>query len=129
MLHEISGKYTRRFGNNCVSLKTRIQKCKYNFAFISVSLTLLIIGRDICLIAYTMHKRYETLEPPKTFLRYWDPNRSTVNITPTMISKVRTVSKCCSTLFVNLLMATHVRFRDIKVVLILSPINCCRSYI
>ncbi|KAJ3260779.1 hypothetical protein HK103_007342 [Boothiomyces macroporosus] len=50
----------------------------------------LIIGRDVFLMLRTFYKRYESLEPPKTWQRYWDVNTSTAEIKPTAISKVNT---------------------------------------
>lgn len=57
--------------------------------FIIVPLTILIIMRDVCLLAAGFIMRYKTLEPPKTIARYFDPSLSTMRIKPTGISKVR----------------------------------------
>ena len=51
-------------------------------------LTLLVVARDASLISYTMWKRYQTLDAPKTWTRYWDPKQATVRVMPTQISKV-----------------------------------------
>ncbi|KAJ3269635.1 hypothetical protein HDV01_001151 [Terramyces sp. JEL0728] len=57
---------------------------------LSLGLGGLIIGRDVFLMLRTFYMRYQSLEPPKTWNRYWDVNTSTAEIKPTAISKLNT---------------------------------------
>lgn len=57
---------------------------------IPVPLTVLIISRDICLVAAGFYIRYLSLPPPRTFLRYFDATLATASVSPTMISKLNT---------------------------------------
>uniref|UniRef100_A0A8C7A484 cardiolipin synthase (CMP-forming) n=1 Tax=Nothoprocta perdicaria TaxID=30464 RepID=A0A8C7A484_NOTPE len=56
---------------------------------IPVSLTSMIILRDVALIAAVFYVRYKTLSPPRTFSRYFNPCYATAQLKPTFISKVR----------------------------------------
>lgn len=59
-------------------------------ASIPTYVAVLIIGRDVGLVAAASIIRYVSLPAPKTFLRYWDFSIVTVEVHPTMISKVNT---------------------------------------
>ncbi|KAL4239180.1 cardiolipin synthase [Mactra antiquata] len=68
---------------------------------IPVPLAVLIIGRDILLIASGFIIRFISLPPPKTIKRYFDVTMPTVNILPTALSKINTalqLSLVCVTL-------------------------------
>uniref|UniRef100_A0A5F8GJ99 Cardiolipin synthase (CMP-forming) n=1 Tax=Monodelphis domestica TaxID=13616 RepID=A0A5F8GJ99_MONDO len=57
---------------------------------IPVSLTYMIISRDIVLIAAVFYVRYRTLPSPRTLARYFNPCYATARLKPTFISKVNT---------------------------------------
>lgn len=50
----------------------------------------LIIGRDVALMIAAIIIRYISLPAPKTFIRYWDFSIVSVEVHPTLISKVNT---------------------------------------
>ncbi|KAJ7224112.1 CDP-alcohol phosphatidyltransferase-domain-containing protein [Mycena pura] len=53
-------------------------------------LTVVILGRDALLSLSAFYIRYTSLEPPKTFARYWDFSLPSAEVHPTFISKVNT---------------------------------------
>ncbi|XP_026315163.1 probable cardiolipin synthase (CMP-forming) [Hyposmocoma kahamanoa] len=53
-------------------------------------LTLLIVGRDVGLVAAAFVIRYMSLPPPRTLSRYFDVTEATAQLAPTFISKVNT---------------------------------------
>lgn len=57
---------------------------------IPVPLTCLVVTRDVLLVSAASYIRYRSLPPPKTLLRYFDPTYATVQLAPTLISKVNT---------------------------------------
>ncbi|XP_064302764.1 cardiolipin synthase (CMP-forming) [Phalacrocorax carbo] len=57
---------------------------------IPVSLTSMIILRDVVLIAAVFYVRYKTLSPPRTLSRYFNPCYATAQLKPTFISKMNT---------------------------------------
>lgn len=57
---------------------------------IPIPLTCLVIARDIVLIIAASYIRYRTLSPPKTLTRYFDPTHATVQLAPTLTSKLNT---------------------------------------
>lgn len=57
---------------------------------IPLSLTLLIVGRDVALVAAAFVIRYMSLPPPRTLSRYFDVTHATVQLAPTTISKFNT---------------------------------------
>ncbi|KAG8443704.1 hypothetical protein GDO86_009033 [Hymenochirus boettgeri] len=57
---------------------------------IPVPLTIMIILRDIVLIAAVFYVRYKTLPPPRTVSRYFNPCYATAHLEPTFISKMNT---------------------------------------
>ncbi|XP_014216298.1 probable cardiolipin synthase (CMP-forming) isoform X2 [Copidosoma floridanum] len=57
---------------------------------IPVWLTCLVIVRDVTLVAAASYIRYRSLPPPKTLTRYFDATHATVQLAPTMISKINT---------------------------------------
>uniref|UniRef100_A0A8C4UL14 Cardiolipin synthase (CMP-forming) n=1 Tax=Falco tinnunculus TaxID=100819 RepID=A0A8C4UL14_FALTI len=57
---------------------------------IPVSLTSMIILRDVALIAAVFYVRYKTLSPPRTLSRYFNPCYATAQLKPTLISKMNT---------------------------------------
>ncbi|XP_028038627.1 probable cardiolipin synthase (CMP-forming) [Bombyx mandarina] len=57
---------------------------------IPISLTLLIVGRDIALVVAGFVIRYISLPPPRTLSRYFDVTHATAQLAPTFISKVNT---------------------------------------
>ena len=54
-------------------------------------LTALILARDLTLISGAFYIRYVTLPPPRTWSRYWDIQRATVQVTPSLLGKLNTV--------------------------------------
>ncbi|KFR10874.1 Cardiolipin synthase, partial [Opisthocomus hoazin] len=60
---------------------------------IPVSLTSMIILRDVVLIAAVFYVRYKTLSPPRTLSRYFNPCYATAQLKPTFVSKVRVVTR------------------------------------
>ncbi|XP_075420097.1 cardiolipin synthase (CMP-forming) [Tenrec ecaudatus] len=57
---------------------------------IPVSLTYMIISRDMLLIAAVFYVRYRTLPTPRTLAKYFNPCYATARLKPTFISKVNT---------------------------------------
>ncbi|CAI9592570.1 unnamed protein product, partial [Staurois parvus] len=57
---------------------------------IPVPLTIMIILRDIALIAAVFYVRYKTLPPPRTVGKYFNPCYATAQLEPTFISKMNT---------------------------------------
>lgn len=57
---------------------------------IPMSLTCLVVVRDIGLIAGASYIRYRSLPEPKTIARYFDATHATVQLAPTFISKLNT---------------------------------------
>ncbi|XP_034834108.1 probable cardiolipin synthase (CMP-forming) [Maniola hyperantus] len=57
---------------------------------IPLSLTLLIVARDVALVAAGFVIRYISLPPPKTLSRYFDVTHATAQLAPTFISKMNT---------------------------------------
>ncbi|XP_018422031.1 PREDICTED: cardiolipin synthase (CMP-forming) [Nanorana parkeri] len=57
---------------------------------IPVPLTVMIILRDIVLIAAVFYVRYKTLPPPRTIGKYFNPCYATAQLEPTLISKMNT---------------------------------------
>jgi cardiolipin synthase (CMP-forming) len=55
-----------------------------------VSLTFLILGRDVSLAIAAIYYRYASLPQPKTFARYWDFSLPSAEVHPTFLSKVNT---------------------------------------
>ncbi|KAJ9475078.1 Cardiolipin synthase (CMP-forming) [Pseudozyma hubeiensis] len=55
-----------------------------------LSIAAIIIGRDVALVISAFIIRYRTLEPPKTFTRYFNPRLPSASVTPTQISKYNT---------------------------------------
>ncbi|KAG5306664.1 CRLS1 synthase, partial [Acromyrmex insinuator] len=57
---------------------------------IPVPLTCLVVARDIVLVTAASYIRYRSLPPPKTLARYFDPTHATVQLAPTLTSKLNT---------------------------------------
>lgn len=57
---------------------------------IPVPLTCLVVARDITLVAAASYIRYRSLPAPKTLARYFDPTHATVQLAPTIVSKLNT---------------------------------------
>ncbi|KAJ8674273.1 hypothetical protein QAD02_005535 [Eretmocerus hayati] len=57
---------------------------------IPIPLTCLVVTRDVALVAAASYIRYRSLPPPKTLSRYFDATHATVQLAPTLISKVNT---------------------------------------
>ncbi|KAK0413908.1 hypothetical protein QR680_007052 [Steinernema hermaphroditum] len=58
---------------------------------IPLALTSVVIFRDVCLITGGFYKRYQTVARPITFKRFFDPSVSSMEVTPTLMSKINTV--------------------------------------
>ncbi|CAD6187023.1 unnamed protein product [Caenorhabditis auriculariae] len=58
---------------------------------IPLPLTTLVILRDVSLIAGGFYKRYQTMEPPYSLNRFFNPQVSSMQVHPTMMSKVNTL--------------------------------------
>ncbi|CAI4227067.1 unnamed protein product [Auanema sp. JU1783] len=54
-------------------------------------LTFIVLLRDLCLIAGGFYKRYQTMEPPYTLNRFFNPEVSSMQVVPTLMSKVNTM--------------------------------------
>uniref|UniRef100_A0A146MFG6 cardiolipin synthase (CMP-forming) n=1 Tax=Lygus hesperus TaxID=30085 RepID=A0A146MFG6_LYGHE len=67
---------------------------------IPVALTSIIVARDVSLAAAGFYVRYQSLPPPKSLARYFDPSHATAQLAPTLISKVNTFVQlgtiCCT---------------------------------
>ncbi|XP_011154040.1 probable cardiolipin synthase (CMP-forming) [Harpegnathos saltator] len=57
---------------------------------IPIPLTYLVIVRDVALVTAASYIRYRSLPPPKTLVRYFDPTHATVQLAPTLASKLNT---------------------------------------
>ncbi|KAL2724709.1 putative cardiolipin synthase (CMP-forming) [Vespula maculifrons] len=57
---------------------------------IPVPLTCLVVARDIALVVAASYIRYRSLPAPKTLARYFDPTHATVQLAPTIASKLNT---------------------------------------
>ncbi|KAG4304098.1 hypothetical protein PORY_002462 [Pneumocystis oryctolagi] len=53
-------------------------------------LSSVIIGKDILLMLFSIYYRWISLDPPRTFLQYFDFSIPSVEVKPTLISKVNT---------------------------------------
>jgi cardiolipin synthase len=51
---------------------------------------LLIVGRDLALVLASTYYRYISLPPPKTVRRYFDLTIPSVEVNPSLISKINT---------------------------------------
>lgn len=58
---------------------------------IPVTLTSLIVARDVALVTAGCYIRYKSLPPPRTFQRYFDATHATAQLAPTTISKFNTL--------------------------------------
>jgi len=58
---------------------------------VPLGLTLLVVGRDIGLIAAASWVRYQSIPRPVTFSRYFDVTYASAQLEPTAISKLNTV--------------------------------------
>lgn len=56
---------------------------------IPLPLTAVILARDGVLVAGSFYLRYITLPSPRTWSRYWDIKRATVQVTPSALGKVQ----------------------------------------
>ncbi|CAD5230884.1 unnamed protein product [Bursaphelenchus xylophilus] len=56
-----------------------------------IPLSGLVILRDVLLLAGAFRHRFQTLQPPVTLKRYFDPSISSIEIKPTFASKLNTV--------------------------------------
>lgn len=57
---------------------------------IPIPLACLVVTRDIALVTAASYIRYRSLPPPKTLARYFDPTHATVQLAPTLMSKLNT---------------------------------------
>lgn len=58
---------------------------------IPLPLTTIVILRDVCLIAGGFYKRYQVMSPPYSLNRFFNPQVSSMQVVPTMMSKINTV--------------------------------------
>ncbi|ESO85387.1 hypothetical protein LOTGIDRAFT_107885, partial [Lottia gigantea] len=68
-----------------------ISFCLAKVSLIPVWLFTIIVLRDVLLILAVFYLRYQTLPPPKTFARYWNINKASVNLYPSTLSKFNTM--------------------------------------
>ncbi|KAK6038510.1 putative CDP-diacylglycerol--glycerol-3-phosphate 3-phosphatidyltransferase, partial [Cooperia oncophora] len=54
-------------------------------------LTAIVLIRDLCLVVGGFYMRYRTMEPPYSMSRFFSPEVSSMQVVPTVISKVNTV--------------------------------------
>jgi cardiolipin synthase len=99
----VDGQIARRYPSQSSMLGSVLDpladKCLVSILFITLtlqglipwSLTALILSRDLVLIGASFYLRYSTLPPPRTWARYWDIQRSTLQVTPTSLSKLNTL--------------------------------------
>ncbi|XP_023695017.2 cardiolipin synthase (CMP-forming) [Paramormyrops kingsleyae] len=59
-------------------------------SLIPAPLTVLVISRDVVLIAAVFYVRYKTIPPPRTLSKFFNPCYATAQLKPTSISKVNT---------------------------------------
>ena len=59
-------------------------------AVLPLSLTVVILGRDVLLSLSAIYYRYISLPPPRTLARYWDFSLPSAEVRPTGISKFNT---------------------------------------
>ncbi|XP_048831464.1 cardiolipin synthase (CMP-forming) [Brienomyrus brachyistius] len=59
-------------------------------SLIPAPLTVLVISRDVALIAAVFYVRYKTVPPPRTLSKFFNPCYATAQLKPTFISKVNT---------------------------------------
>lgn len=52
-------------------------------------LTAVVLMRDVCLVLGGFYKRYQTMEAPHTMQRFFNPEVSSMQVIPTLMSKVR----------------------------------------
>ncbi|KAM8947843.1 cardiolipin synthase (CMP-forming) [Pelodytes ibericus] len=64
--------------------------CLTYASLIPVPLTIMIILRDVALIAAVFYVRFKTLPPPRTVSKYFNPCYATARLEPTFISKMNT---------------------------------------
>ncbi|KAK5969646.1 CDP-alcohol phosphatidyltransferase [Trichostrongylus colubriformis] len=64
-------------------------------ALIPWPLTAIVLIRDLCLIVGGFYKRYCTMDPPYSLKRFFNPEVSSTQIVPTLVSKVNTVLQLC----------------------------------
>ncbi|KAK1133222.1 hypothetical protein K0M31_014575 [Melipona bicolor] len=57
---------------------------------VPIPLTCLVVARDIALVSAASYIRYQSLPPPKTLAKYFDPTYATAQLAPTYISKINT---------------------------------------
>ncbi|PAV81701.1 hypothetical protein WR25_04731 [Diploscapter pachys] len=60
-------------------------------ALIPIYLTSIVLLRDVCLIVGGFYKRYKMMQPPYSLDRFFNPQVSSMQIVPTLVSKVNTV--------------------------------------
>ncbi|CAI2349062.1 unnamed protein product [Caenorhabditis sp. 36 PRJEB53466] len=58
---------------------------------IPLPLTSIVILRDVCLITGGFYKRYQSMDPPYSLNRFFNPQVSSMQVVPTMMSKINTV--------------------------------------
>ncbi|XP_019864251.1 PREDICTED: uncharacterized protein LOC100634800 [Amphimedon queenslandica] len=97
-----NGFIARRFPSQSSKLGSILDpladKCLISVLYISLTivnliplpLTFLIISRDLMLVGGSFYLRYVTLPPPRTWRRYWDVERSGLQITPNLLGKANT---------------------------------------
>ncbi|XP_003383767.1 PREDICTED: cardiolipin synthase (CMP-forming)-like [Amphimedon queenslandica] len=98
----LDGFIARRFPSQSSKLGSILDpladKCLISVLYISLTivnliplpLTFLIISRDLMLVGGSFYLRYVTLPPPRTWRRYWDVERSGLQITPNLLGKANT---------------------------------------
>ncbi|KAI6228711.1 putative cardiolipin synthase [Aphelenchoides fujianensis] len=99
----IDGQIARRFPTQRSMLGTMLDPVADKFLIstlfvtlayvhlIPLSLTAIVFVRDFLLLGGAFRHRFRTLQPPRTFRRYFNPSVSSIEIRPTFASKLNTV--------------------------------------
>ncbi|BEI86350.1 hypothetical protein CcaverHIS002_0606370 [Cutaneotrichosporon cavernicola] len=71
-------------------LVTTLVVCLTYKGLLPLPLAVLIFGRDFALSMWAFYLRYQSLPPPRTLKRYFDPTMPSAEVQPTQISKINT---------------------------------------
>ncbi|KAI6220993.1 SKP-1 protein [Aphelenchoides fujianensis] len=107
----IDGQIARRFPSQRSMLGTMLDPVADKFLIstlfvtlayvhlIPLSLTAVVFARDFLLLGGAFRHRFRTLQPPRTFRRYFNPSVSSIEIRPTLASKLNTVLQLATVTF------------------------------
>ncbi|KLT46182.1 hypothetical protein CC85DRAFT_281841 [Cutaneotrichosporon oleaginosum] len=72
------------------TLVTTLVVCLTYKGLLPLPLAIIIFGRDFLLSMWAFYLRYQSLPPPRTLKRYFDPTMPSAEVKPTQISKINT---------------------------------------